>query len=235
MLMKAFTKLRTLFIAWTLVAVRQVLSLTRIAISNKKIRSQASIWNMRKENLIEKALREIPGATLNYLRQFTVPELRQILKDAKEQQIVQQDPLATLPKGMTHMKLAELTHECLLRELPTETHAGGTLTRSQMMIQIRQDVMSRQNVHSTASDWLEIMSEDSDQMEDIRSHTRRRTEELASRRDNGRWVTIAPDNERHEVGHGILSAPARSSRSRRAAPSSASTAATMRDLESEAA
>ena len=137
--------LRRVFAAWrmrTLMTLVEVLKSENRSLSERLGKQKSSIWQMRKEDLIEVARREL-GMHRYDAEKETVTTLREKIRRNRSQTQEEADPLVTLPKGLERMTSAHLCNECQMRGLdisPLPGHRGSVKTRAQMILMIREDV-----------------------------------------------------------------------------------------------
>ena len=110
-------------------------------------RRAGNIWEMRKDELMEVARKEL-GFTTAQLAKETVVTLREKIRRSRTEARIEADPLASLPKGLERMSQQDLVRECLARSLdpqalPDQQHRGAFRTRPQMILMIREDVELR--------------------------------------------------------------------------------------------
>ena len=148
----ARTKKLILFQAWRLVIKTVQLcavsgELARLELTNQ--RRSNSIWQANKVELVEIAYRELPDTARDRLQKMTVLELRERIRahrqEVRVRQMVEQDPLMSLPTGLDRLKKDELMTECLNRDLVVEEP-----TRAKMIVAIKDDVQRRRSYMETA-------------------------------------------------------------------------------------
>ena len=144
-------------------------------------KKNSSIWNAKKEDLVELARKEL-GMTMAQANKETVISLREKIRSARQVTTMVIDPLAKIPKGLDKMSLEDLRLEVLHRNLPEMDRP----TRAKLIVLIRDDVNMRSCMEASTTsttDPNQSMSgarssgqeEDEDwQMEELRASTRRK-------------------------------------------------------------
>ena len=164
--------LKVIFQAWMIAAMRISLEGAEtevVRLRNKMGKKSESLWAMKKEELVEKARKEL-GMTTTQLEKETVASLRERLRSQRDVTEMLCDPLAKAPKGLDSMLKEELKQECLHRDI-TEPNP---CTRPKMIVLIKDDVARRlcaEPSHAQASTFQEC-DEDAEMVE--LSSTRRR-------------------------------------------------------------
>ena len=136
---------RRVFAAWRMRALRTMVETLKSevrALRERLGKQKSSIWQMRKEDLIELARREL-GMPRPDAEKESVITLREKIRRNRAQVQEEADPLVTLPKGLERMTAEELCRECRARNLditPLPGHRGQVKTRPQMILMIREDV-----------------------------------------------------------------------------------------------
>ena len=120
----------------------EVLKSENRSLSERLGKQKDSIWQMRKEELIEVARREL-GMPRYDAEKETVTTLREKIRRNRSQSQEEADPIMTLPKGLERMTAERLCNECQMRGLdvsPLPGQRGTIKTRAQMILLIREDV-----------------------------------------------------------------------------------------------
>ena len=87
-------------------------------------RRAGNIWEMRKDELMEVARKEL-GFTAAQLAKETVVTLRENIRRSRAETRSEADPLASLPKGLERMSQQDLVRECLARSRHCPTSTSG--------------------------------------------------------------------------------------------------------------
>ena len=138
---------RLLLSQWRVVVLQE--RLRRTENEAEKLREAASrrassIWNMKKDELIEKAMEDL-GITRAQGESMTVVVLREKLRAKKAELNMQKDPLCVVPVGLEKMTRDQLAQECISRDLQLTVLNEGSekVTRPKMIVAIREDVENR--------------------------------------------------------------------------------------------
>jgi len=131
--------LRAMVLAWWGVTKHEKLVSTQTELTHlRKMAGKAvtSIWHMRKEMLVETALREIPDTSRQELEKLRRGELQLMIKKARDGIKIE----ARLPRGLTRMKHEELMREAAHRGINTadESKRYGLKIREQLIADIKE-------------------------------------------------------------------------------------------------
>ena len=129
-------------------------------LSLKAGKKATSIWDMNKAELVELARVEL-NMTVAKANAETVTTLREKIRARRAITTVLDDPLATLPVGLSKMKKEELIQEAEQRGLglPSKPTVG------QLQVLIREDVEFRSSISTTEAN-PNTRSRDPDQMDE---------------------------------------------------------------------
>ena len=146
--------LHTAWLQWKVTVLKERVEqlLQENAILRNKIKKRAtSIWEMKKAELVEVAMREL-NMDREEAEAETVAQLRYIIKNCRELAAMGEEELGVrLPRGLGRMKRKELLEECERRGLATEDprRPDGLKTREAMIFDIRSQVFATTSTSET--------------------------------------------------------------------------------------
>ena len=167
----------TVFQAWRLAVLLVQLAGVRSEVGRLRAvagRRSNSIWHMNKGELVEVAHREL-GMSYEEASRKTVLHLRELIRRARSEAAVEQNPLCRVPPGLDRMKKEDLQAECLNRDIL----ADATWTRPRMIVAIREDVEERVRATSQSTAEVTPTTEDPGQRQRSSSSRRRSHAETA--------------------------------------------------------
>ena len=117
----------------------------QVEVLQEQIEPEKSIWRMKKDPLVEVAVREL-GMTRVEAMKYDMHSLRERIKRARDMLKTTEDPLAKKPVGFSNMTHAELVRQMEKRNLPMPPGRNGAHranTRGFMKVAIEDDIERR--------------------------------------------------------------------------------------------